>query len=183
MTKKLFLFFLLVVFSACAVKRNPNPLRVESSPHEKKESAVFGHLILDWQSNDLIESIDRLDPMALKVVNEASGESYQIVCEPNGSNARFFAKLPPGTYRIRKWSKGEAEFNLPATFELHEGEAAYLGTIQWVRIVSPLRPSVKTGLIRGRLMIGDLFEEEKAFLKEHRPEMKAPVVKAIMKIQ
>lgn len=180
MTKKLFIFFLLVVFSGCAAKRDP--VRVESSPHEKKKSAVFGHLILDWRSDDLIESIDRLYPMVLKVVNEASGESFEIVCEPNGSDARFFARLPPGTYRIRKWSKGEAEFNLPAIFEVQEGEAAYLGTIQWVRIVSPLRPSAKTGLIRGRLMIGDLFEEEKTFLKEHRSEMKAPAVKAIMKI-
>lgn len=180
MTKKLFIFFLLVVFSGCAAKRDP--VRVESSPHEKQESVVFGRLILDWRSDDLIESIDRLDPMVLEVVNESSGESYEIVCEPNGSDGRFFAKLPPGAYRIKKWSKGEAEFSLPATFEVQKGEAAYLGTIQWVRIISPLRPPAKSGLIRGRLMIGDLFEEEKAFLKEHRPEIKASAVKAIMKI-
>jgi len=178
MIKHLLIFVLLVSSSGFAVAGEP------ASPAENQEApAVFGRLLLDWRSDEIIESIDRLDPMVLTVVNEASEKRDEIVCEPKGSDARFFARLHPGRYRVAKWVKGKAEFRLPVSFEVPEEGAVYLGTIKWVRIVSPLRPKPgSSGMQRGRLVIADLFDEEAALFKERHPEIKGPMVESIMRI-
>lgn len=172
------IFFLLIFFSGRAVAGEP------ASPAENQEApAVFGRLLLDWRSDEVIPSIDRLDPMILTVVNEASEKRDEIVCEPKGSDARFFARLPPGRYRVTKWVKDRAEFRLPVFFEVPEAGAVYLGTIEWVRIVSPLRPKPAfSGMQRGRLVIADAFDEEAALFKERHPEVKGPIVKSVMKL-
>lgn len=178
-TKQALIAFILILFSGFSAPGQTGEKNV--SPPE--ESVIFGRLVLDWRSDDQIDSADRLDPMVLTVLHEASGKRYEIVCEPNGSNARFFARLPAGSYRIIQWSKGESDFRLPAAFEVAKGEAAYIGSIQWRRIVSPLRPPpAKSGTQRGTLLIGDEFETEALHFKERHPEMKEPVVKSIIKM-
>lgn len=173
----LVLFFLIAFFGRADAGEPISAERNQENP------AVFGHLILDWRSDEIIPSIDRLDPMTLTVVDEASERREKIVCEPGGSDALFFARLPPGRYRVTKWSKGEAEFKLPASFEVPPEGAVYIGTIQWVRIVSPLRPKPSfSGMQRGRLAIADLYDEEAALFKERHPEVKGPVVKSILEI-
>ncbi|HZR47552.1 MAG TPA: hypothetical protein VFA47_12645, partial [Candidatus Manganitrophaceae bacterium] len=97
----LVLFFLICFFGRADAGEAASPERNQESP------VVFGHLILDWRSDEIIPSIDRLDPMTLTVVDEASERREKIVCEPGGSDALFFARLPPGRYRVTKWSKGE----------------------------------------------------------------------------
>lgn len=170
--------FFLICFSGHANAGDPIPQR-----QNQRDPVVFGHLVLDWRSDDVVGSIDRLDPMVLTVVNEASGKSEEIVCEPNGSDAWFFARLSPGRYRVTKWVKGEAEFKLPALFDVPAEGAVYVGTIQWVRIVSPLRPKPSpSGVQRGRLMIADFYDEETALFRERRPEIKWPISKSIMRI-
>lgn len=176
--KHLALFLLLIFSYGHAAAGEP-----ASSAENKAAPAVFGRLLLDWRSDEMVESTDRRDPMVLTVVNESSEKRDEIVCEPNGSDARFFARLPPGRYRVTKWVKGEAEFKLPVFFEVPEAGAVYLGTIEWVRIVSTMRPKPGfSGMQRGRLVIADGFDEESALFKERHPEVKGPIVKSVMKI-
>jgi hypothetical protein len=175
MGRKILLLFFLFAFSACGASLGSlEVMSNDLSPPVGEGSAVFGHLLIDWQEKEpVIDTIDRLDPMILIVIHQSSGETYQIVCEPGGRDGRFFAPLPAGKYRVRKWSKGKDVRKMSESFEVRADQIGYIGTLIWFRGFFTA--------VQGNLLVEDDFEEEAELLKKNYPDVHGKIERAMMK--
>ncbi len=175
MMKHALLIAFLIFLSGCAASVGTVP--ADFSLQGKEESVVFGHLIIDGRSDEVAHSLNPLDTMTLTFWNASTGKRYAVVCERGGSDARFFVALPPGQYRVTKWSDGRSSFNLRGSFEVERGAGVYIGTIKWVRSVST---GVLSGATQGTLAIEDRYAEEARLFKERYPRIQEPIVRSII---
>ncbi len=120
--------------------------------------------------------------MTLTVRNEASGKKYKIVCDNGGGDARFFATLPSGTYRLVRWEKSGDSFNLSGSFDAGGGHAVYIGTMTWSRprTVAGFFWGLLFGTTPGRLTVEDEYKESAPGFQERYPHLGQRIIKSIV---
>jgi len=132
------LFFGIVIpllfLSGCAATLHTIP--TDFALGAKEESVVIGRVTFVMGTLMGLKPIgffERLGKSHLTVVNQATGDSYVIVCDKSGSDSNFYVALPPGQYRLSKWERGNLTSSLIGRFSVGKGQVIYIGTLKFVR--------------------------------------------------
>ena len=68
--------------------------------------------------------------LRLQIANQTTGESYEIVCDESGSDARFHVALPAGDYALQRVKMNKLESPISGRFSLSNGELVYIGALR-----------------------------------------------------
>jgi hypothetical protein len=149
-----------------------------------RDSVVFGRLVLELGRP--IGFFDRLDRSVLVVEHKASHKEYRIGCDQKGSDAAFYAVLPPGSYWLVKVVKGNKEGMAEGRFSVPPGRIVYVGALRFVEegLAASLALSVATGtsLFLGRWKVEDRYDEAVRDLRSRYPVLRQDVVRASIEV-
>jgi len=143
---------------------------------ESDISIVIGRMeavrALDSRSDDLNKILK--GTMVLTVVHEALDKTYEIKTADSDFGSDFYVALPPGRYRITKWSNSALESRLRGWFDVPPRRVVYIGTLRW----SDRGPDFLSR--RGRWTLHDDTEEVSSRFRGRFPAVDERITKSFI---
>lgn len=174
-----------LVLAACATRVHDIPSSYVLTGDS--ESVVIGRLIAELTGPGGLKPLaffEKLTHMHLTIRNEATDESYEIVCDESGMNARFYVALPAGRYSLAKATINQLESSPRGGFSVSGGEAVYIGTLRFrnggfgVSVAASVATGATTFL--GDWAVEDHEAEAVADFRQKFPQFESPVRKSLI---